>query len=73
MNFSKFKSLPEFLRASDLVNLGLYVTTKALYFARIRGHSPNFIKIGRRILYPKTSVIDFLENRTKVVDCPREK
>jgi len=56
-----FKDCPEFLSSGDLVKLGLYPTTGALYFARRRGKSPNFIKIGRRIVYPKHSIIEFLE------------
>ena len=68
MNFEKFKSLPEFLCANDLVNLGLYPTKKALYFSRLRGNTPNFVKIGKRILYPKTFVMKFLENRMQTVN-----
>ncbi len=72
MNFEKFKTLPEFLCAKNLMDLGLYTTQKSLYFARLRGNSPNFVKIGKRILYPKASVIKFLENRMQEVDFFKE-
>lgn len=64
MNFEKFESFPEFLRANDLVELGLYPTAKALYFARQRGNSPDFLKIGRKVLYPKSSIISFISYNT---------
>lgn len=63
--FSRFDSLPEFLRTYDLVKLGLYPTIRALCAARARGEGPDFIKINRKILYPKISVISFLEHHMK--------
>jgi hypothetical protein len=61
----KFNSLPDFLRPEDLISLGLYTTSDAAYWARTKGESPTFIKLGRRILYPKKAVIEFLESRMR--------
>jgi len=60
MNFETLKSLPEFLSPNDLVNLGLYSTSKAVYFSRTRGSGPDFVQMGRRVVYPKESVIEFI-------------
>lgn len=61
----KFKDWPDFLSSSDLVELGLYKNPEAVYYARISGQSPDFIKMARRVLYIKSSVISFLEDRLK--------
>lgn len=60
--FSNFEYFPDFLRSRDLVKLGLWPSTDAVYLARLRGISPNFIKVGRKILYPKSSVIEFIQD-----------
>ena len=62
------ENLPEFLVSKHLVELGIYPTLDAVYQARLRGASPNYIKLSRKILYPKISVVEFLENRMKIVD-----
>jgi len=61
--FSNFDSLPALLSTHDLINLGLYASIDAAYVARIRGQSPAFLKLTRKILYPKQSVIEFIEQR----------
>lgn len=58
-----FSSFPEFLSSHDLVSLGLFASTDSAYVARVRGHSPAFLKIGRKIVYPKASVIQFIQDR----------
>ena len=65
MDLNKFQSLPEFLTSDDLVKLGLYLSTNSLYFARLRGKSPDFVKIGRRVIYPKESVVEFITSNIK--------
>jgi hypothetical protein len=60
-----FESLPEFLRSTDLIKLGLYPSENALYSARIRGEGPSYIKLKRKILYPKSAVIGWIELRLK--------
>lgn len=73
INFSG--SLPDLLNTNDLINLGLYTSKNSAYSARVNGHSPDYIKIGRRILYPKQSVIEFVDNhltKNKVLKpCPQ--
>lgn len=61
LNISCFDGMPDLLATQDLVSLGLYPSTDAAYLARIRGKSPDFLKIGRKVLYPKASVMDFLK------------
>lgn len=56
-----FEALPEFLNSQHLVELGLYSSVDAAYLARVRGHSPHFLKLKRKVLYPKSSVIEFIE------------
>jgi hypothetical protein len=53
--------LPEFLTPQDLISIGLYKSRDSLNFAKSKGNVPDFIKIGRRILYPKLSVRCFVE------------
>jgi hypothetical protein len=60
MILENLQSLPEFLRPYELVKMGLFTTTKAAYSARLRGKGPDFFKIGKRVLYPKTSVVEFI-------------
>jgi hypothetical protein len=60
---SALYSLPELLSSNDLVTLGLFSSPDSAYLARMRGNSPDFIKVGRKILYPKFSVIQFIEYR----------
>ncbi|MCX5922145.1 MAG: hypothetical protein NTX86_02355 [Candidatus Dependentiae bacterium] len=57
--------LPQFLSSHHLVELGLYPSLDAVYLARVRGHSPDFIKLKRKVLYPKNSVLQFIEQRMK--------
>ena len=64
------KSFPEFLTTYHLVQLGIFKSSDAAYLARRRGYSPKFLKIGRKIFYPKTTVIEFLESR--LVDPSKE-
>lgn len=60
---SNFESLPALLSSNDLIKLGLYSSIDAAYVARIRGQSPTFLKLTRKILYPKQGVIEFIEQR----------
>lgn len=53
-------SLPQFLSTKNLIDLGLYKNRDSAYIARLQGNSPDYIKFGRKILYPKQSVLTFL-------------
>jgi len=57
----KIDILPDFLTTNDLVNLGLYPSLDSAYFARIKSDTPPFIKLGRRVLYPKDKLVQFIE------------
>jgi hypothetical protein len=62
---NSLNDLPQFLSSRHLVDLGLYPSLDAVYLARVRGHSPDFIKLKRKVLYPKDSVLKFIEQRMK--------
>jgi hypothetical protein len=57
---SRLEKYPEFLSSNDLVNLGLFPSPDAVYLSRYRGSSPNYIKIKKKILYPKHFVIEWI-------------
>ena len=59
--FSNFDSLPALLSTKDLVKIGLYNSIDAAYLARLKGKSPDFIKIERKILYKKEDIIKFIK------------
>jgi hypothetical protein len=61
--FSKIEAMPELLSTNDLKSLGLYRSLNATYLARRHGHSPDYIKVGRKIFYPKAGVINFIQSR----------
>jgi len=61
-NLPTLSSLPEFISSHELVQLGLFSSTDKAYVARVRGNGPAFLKIGRRIMYPKTSVMQFVND-----------
>jgi hypothetical protein len=56
-------NLPEFLSSQDLVSLGLFSSTDSAYVTRIRGGGPEFLKVGKKVLYPKSSLLRFIETR----------
>ena len=65
-NISEALSLfPEFLSSEHLVQLGIYKSIDAAYQARLHGHSPGYIKLRKKILYPKSEILEFLETRMK--------
>ena len=55
--------MPEYLSTQHLIQLGIYPSIDAAYQARISGYSPDFIKLRHKILYSKSTVIEFLESR----------
>ena len=55
------KKFPEFLRASDLIELGLYKGRADVTVAKKKGDCPPFIKISsHKFLFPKTSLVSWL-------------
>lgn len=65
---TNFDTLPDFLTIDDLINLRVYNSRDAAYFARVNGRSPDHVKIGRKILYPKQSLMEFLTHHLKKSD-----
>jgi len=64
----KLASYPELLSTNDLCELGLYKSQGAAYIARKKGNSPDYLVMPHRILYARSSVIQFLKNRFKKGD-----
>lgn len=56
--------LPDFLSSEDLVKLGLYKSIDATYQARLKRCGPEYIKLRKKILYPKLGIINFLTARS---------
>ncbi len=52
--------LPEFLTTLDLVDIGLYPTRSAVHLARSRGQAPSCMRIGKKIVFPKGAIIEFV-------------
>jgi len=65
---TSLENLPEFLSSTHLVSLGIYKSIDSAYQARMNGHSPQFIKLAHKVLYPKRAVIEFLEKHTRKGD-----
>jgi len=57
---SKLDEYKDFLTTKDLIGLGLFRSHNAAYFARLRGNSPSYIFIGKKILFPKKMVLEFI-------------
>ena len=64
---SRIEKLPqEFLTPKEIVDLGLYTSLDSLYSARYYGVSPDYIKVNRKIIYPKVAVIEFIKQNFKI-------
>jgi len=59
------KDFNELLTTNDLIQIGLFSTQDAAYTARKKGCSPNYIQLKKKILYPKSAVIEFLYKNLK--------
>ena len=60
---NKLDDKKELLTVHDLFDLGLYPSPEACHVARRRGHGPDYVKNGRKILYPRESVINFVNKQ----------
>jgi hypothetical protein len=43
----------------------LAVSLSWLAKARLRGDGPNFVKVGRAVKYQRSSLLDYVKNRTR--------
>ena len=59
------EQMPELMESCDLVELGLYSSINTAYLARVQGRGPSYVKMDRKVLYPKAAVLDFLKERMK--------
>ncbi len=66
----KISSFPEFLTSQNLVELGLYSNINSVYLARVKKTGPQHFKLGRKVLYPKTQVVEFIDHLIKKGDDP---
>jgi hypothetical protein len=55
---------PDFLSSEDLVKLGIYKSIDATYQARLKRYGPEYIKLRKKILYPKLGIVKFLTARS---------
>ena len=60
-------SLPEECGVKDLIAAGIYHTRQAAYFGRARNSGPPYILVGGRVVYPKSGVINWINNRNEHV------
>jgi hypothetical protein len=69
----KFDAMPEFLSSHDLISLGLFHNPNAVCSARSRGFSPDYIKVGRKIFYPKSRLVEWIMSRMQNGAVPKNK
>ncbi len=61
---NKLRLKPELLSASDLIEVGLFPSMRSIYNCRYRGTGPEFVRNGKKYLYPRDKVIKFLTMHT---------
>mgnify|MGYP003646973476 CR=1 FL=1 len=60
------KKLPEFMTTLHLVDLGLYPSRQAVHLAIRRKQAPPFMRIGKKIVFPKCSFIEFIIDNMEI-------
>lgn len=56
------EKLPEMCSVQDLINVGIYRTEQAAYYARRKKQGPDYFQMSsRQVLYPKEGVIQYLK------------
>lgn len=59
-------SLPPLCSVNDLIKVGIFHSPQSAAHARVKGDTPSYFVLGvRRIVYPKESVIQWLEERKR--------
>lgn len=53
--------LPEICSTSDLMKVGIFNSPQSARLARKKNRGPAYIQVGRKIIYPKQVVIEFLK------------
>jgi len=57
------RDLPKHCTVKDLIKAGIYTSPHNARTHRVTGDSPAYFKIGTRIVYPKESVLEWLEEK----------
>lgn len=57
------ENLPDPCTQQDLVEVGLYPNLQLASQARKVGNTPEYIKLGKKILYPKLGIIEWLNTK----------
>lgn len=65
------EKLPEFISVNDLIELGIFTNNTSAYLARRRGQSPDYIKLNKKIIYAKSSVIEWIKINLKDGSYPK--
>jgi len=60
-------NLPDECTVKDLIAAGIYPSRQAAYFGRSRNSGPPYVLLGGRVVYPKQSVIEWLNTRNSHV------
>lgn len=55
--------LPDAVSSKTLVSIGLFNSAQAVRNSRLSGDTPPYFRIGKRIMYPKKGVIEWLETK----------
>lgn len=56
-------NLPDKCSVEDLIEQGIFKSPQAAAHARRVGDTPDYFKLGRRIMYPKDGVIEWLNEK----------
>ena len=70
LDTTAFEELPPFLRTPEVAKI-LRKSANAVVQDRYLGLGPRYIRDGRRILYAKSDVLDYLRQHTVQPDDPR--
>jgi len=58
------QTMPEKCSPRDLVKFGIYNNPQCACIARKRGDTPDYFKVGKRIIYMRDAVIQWLKTRS---------
>jgi hypothetical protein len=61
--------LPEVCSTTDLMKFGIYNSPQSARLARKKKRGPAYIQMGRKVIYPKQGVIEFLKQSAHPCEC----
>lgn len=62
----------EFLRAKDLVDLGLFTSINQAYVYRAANRGPKWFKMGNKIMYRKSDLIEYVDSQIHNVEVDKQ-